>query len=204
MIEYLDIYDEEGNYLGKEDRKIVHKDALWHNTIHCWLYDKLGNIYFQIRSDSHTFYTTASGHVQAGESIKEAFGREIEEEIGITIAYEKAELVTIVKYVLDRENKDGSYFRDRAFANIYVYAFDGEMDEFSYDEKELEGIVKVNAKDTMSLFKDEIDTIKAEIYTLKDGKGKRKVKKEDFLVNKGETLLTKYGEVLEKVISLSK
>ena len=33
-MEYLDIYDENGNYIGKEDRNVVHKDALWHNTVH--------------------------------------------------------------------------------------------------------------------------------------------------------------------------
>lgn len=41
-IEYLDIYDENGNLLGKENRDIVHKNALWHKTVHCWLYDNDG------------------------------------------------------------------------------------------------------------------------------------------------------------------
>lgn len=45
-MEYLDIYDEDKNYLGKEERNIVHEKALWHNTVHCWLYNKNGNIYF--------------------------------------------------------------------------------------------------------------------------------------------------------------
>ena len=39
-MEYLDIYDENENYIGKEERGIVHRDALWHKTVHCWLYDK--------------------------------------------------------------------------------------------------------------------------------------------------------------------
>ena len=60
-MEYLDIYDENQNYLGRETRDIVHRDALWHKTVHFWLYDKSGNVYFQIRTDSKTFYTTASG-----------------------------------------------------------------------------------------------------------------------------------------------
>ena len=45
-MEYLDVYDENKNYLGKKDRNIVHRDALWHNTVHCWLYDPLCNVYF--------------------------------------------------------------------------------------------------------------------------------------------------------------
>ena len=44
-MEYLDIYDENGKFLGSEERSKVHKEALWHNTVHCWLYDKEGNVY---------------------------------------------------------------------------------------------------------------------------------------------------------------
>lgn len=72
-MELLDIYDEKGNHIGVEERNIVHRDALWHKTVHCWLYDKKGNIFFQVRKDRGTLYTTASGHLQAGESIAEGF-----------------------------------------------------------------------------------------------------------------------------------
>ena len=72
-MEYLDYYDEDGNYLGYKSRDEVHKEGLWHNTVHCWLYEMDGSVYFQIRSSSHKFYTTASGHVLKDESIKDAF-----------------------------------------------------------------------------------------------------------------------------------
>ena len=65
-MEYLDYYDEDGNYLGYRTRDEVHKEGLWHNTVHCWLYEMDGSVYFQIRSSSHKFYTTASGHVLKG------------------------------------------------------------------------------------------------------------------------------------------
>lgn len=54
-MEYLDTYDENKNYIGTFSRKEVHEKALWHNTVHCWLYDKIGNIYFQIRSDEKNY-----------------------------------------------------------------------------------------------------------------------------------------------------
>lgn len=154
-MEYLDIYDEEGKYIGKEERSVVHRNAYWHNTVHCWLYDKDGNIYFQIRRDKQKLYTTASGHVLAGETIKEAFGREIKEEIGYQIDYDNAKLIEINKFVLDREEEDGSIFRDRAFANVYACLFMGGMEAFDFDEAELSGIVKVNAKDTLKVLKEE-------------------------------------------------
>ncbi len=206
-MEYLDTYDENKNFLGKQPRKYVHENALWHNTVHCWLYDKEGNVYFQIRKDEQTFYTTASGHVSAGETVKEAFGREIKEEIGIDIEYEKAELVNIVKFQLDRENKDGSMFKDRAFANVYVYLFDGDITKFHYDKEEVVGIVKVNAEETLHMFEQEQGAIQAVIIQEENRQiteTKKEVELQDFLVNQGETALTKYGDVLKKVIELSK
>jgi isopentenyldiphosphate isomerase len=207
MIEYLDIYDEEGNYLGKEDRKIVHKEALWHKTVHCWLYDKEGNIFFQIRKDEKKLYTTASGHIKAGETVKEGFGREIKEEIGTDIDFNQAELVTVVPFTLDKELKDGSIFKDRAFANVFVCIFDNNYNTFDFDEKEVEGVVKVNAKETLELFEGKKEAIKS--LTIKKDNGKIKqeqttTKIEDFLVNKGETIIGKYGDVLNKVIALTK
>ena len=202
-MECLDTYDENKNFLGKRTREEVHTEALWHNTVHCWLYDSVGNIYFQIRSDQKTFYTTASGHVLAGETIKEGFGREIKEEIGVEIDYDKAELVDVVIWKMDRENKDGTFFRDRAFANVYVYRYDDkDYKKFNFDD-ELDGLVKVNAKETLDLFKKETGKIKAQIITKDHILVNREVDFTEFLVNKHETALGKYGDVLNKIIELN-
>lgn len=198
-MELLDIYDENENHIGTEERKIVHQNALWHKTVHCWLYDKYGNVYFQIRKDEKTFYTTASGHVSAGETLKEAFGREIKEEIGIDIDYNKAELIEVVNFKLDRKNKDGSMFRDRAFANVFAYNINYPIN-FNMDPNEVIGIVKVNAKDTLDLLKKENGKIDAEIINLDNTITKRLVDFNEFLVNNGETAIEKYGKVLEFVI----
>ncbi len=48
-MEYLDIYDESGNFLGKEERNVVHEKELWHKTVHCWLYTSDGYVFFQRR-----------------------------------------------------------------------------------------------------------------------------------------------------------
>lgn len=206
-MEYLDIYDEQGNFLGKEERSIVHRDALWHKTIHCWLYDKEGNIYFQIRKKENQLYTTASGHIIAGESVTEGFGREIKEEIGVNIDINKAQLVAVVPFQLDREEKDGSLFRDRAFANVYVCPFEEDYSAFVFVPDELNGLAKVNAKDTLELLKLEKGKINGVIITNGESGNlaiERKIDFKDFLVNKGETAIGKYGDVLNKIIELVK
>ena len=205
-MEYLDVYDENGNFLRKEDRKIVHRDALWHKTVHCWLYDKEGNVYFQIRKDENQLYTTASGHVQSGETVQEGFGREIFEEIGIKVNYNEAELVNIIHYVLDRKNVDGSIFKDRAFSHVFVCEFDGNYTDFHFDINEINGVVKVNAKDTLELINKGKGYINGKKILIENGSNveyQDKIYFEDFLVNKGETALEKYGDVLKKVIEIT-
>lgn len=205
-MEKLDIYDEEQNYIGVEDRDIVHRDALWHKTVHCWLYDKEGNVYFQIRKDEEKLYTTASGHIKAGESVKEGFGREIKEEIGIDVDYEEAILVEVNKFIMDKTKKDGTVFRDRAFANVYVLDFESDINSFDFDEDEIMGVVKVKAKETIELLKKESGSVMGTVITHADGQNiavLEEIEFERFLVNKGETAIGKYGKVLEKIISLT-
>lgn len=204
-MEYLDYYDEDGNYLGYKSREEVHTLGLWHNTVHCWLYDKEGNVYFQIRKDSNKFYTTASGHVLKGETIKEAFRREIKEEIGLDIDSSDATLVGIIPWKMDKV-KNGKTIKDRAKANVYIDLFEGNINDFKFDTNEVLGVVKVNAKETLNLFKKETGKIEAEIITTKNNenvKEKRLVDAYEFLVMPHETALEKYGDVLNKIIEKS-
>ena len=146
-MEKLDIYNENGEFIGTEERDAVHEKGLWHKTVHCWLYDKEGNVFFQKRKDRGTLYTTASGHLSAGESVTEAFQREIKEEIGLNIDANDATLVNVVPFKLDRVKSDGSIFKDRAFANVYVDLYEGNYQDFTMDPNEVTAIVIVNAKE---------------------------------------------------------
>ena len=200
-MELLDIYDEEGRHIGTEERSVVHRDALWHKTVHCWLYDKDGKVFFQIRKDRGTLYTTASGHLQAGESIKEGFHREIFEEIGISIDTSDAELVGVVPFTLDRKLKDGSYFRDRVFANVYIDNYEGNYKDFQMDTEEVSGLVLVDAKQALELFQKESGSIPGKVIYPDNTSEEKLIDIKEFLVNDGETLLGKYGEVLEKILT---
>ena len=144
-MEYLDIYDENGKFLGTEERGVVHSKGLWHKTVHCWLYDRDGNVFFQRRSDRGTLYTRSSGHLSAKESVTEAFQREIKEEIGLDIDASDATKVGVVPFQMDRVKEDGSIFKDRAFANVYFDLYEGNYEDFHMDENEVSGIVIVSA-----------------------------------------------------------
>lgn len=194
-IEYLDIYAENRAYLGKEDRRVVHETGAWHKTVHCWLYDSLGNVYFQIRSDKKRGYTTASGHLQAGETINDAFEREIKEEIGIDIDTSKLKFIREVTWIMDKEEKN---YHDHAWANICICLYEGNDNDFDFSNDEVDGIIKCNAKDALKLFECKVSEIDAVI--IKDIAEKKKVTINDFVVMENETALTKYGFILEAII----
>lgn len=194
-MEYLDIYDENKNYLGKEERSKVHEIGAWHKTVHCWLYDNLGNVYFQIRSDEKKGYTTASGHLQAGETVSDAFKREIKEEIGLNIDMSNLKFIKEVTWIMDKEEKN---YHDHAWANVCICLYDGDSKDFDFDNDEVDGIIKCNAKETLNLFKGNIKDMEAIIVT--NTLEKKKITIDDFVVMKHETALSKYGFILEVII----
>ncbi len=194
-MEYLDIYDENKNYLGKEERGKVHETGAWHKTVHCWLYDKLGNVYFQIRSDEKKGYTTASGHLQAGETVNDAFKREIKEEIGLDIDTSKLKFVKEVTWIMDKVEKN---YHDHAWANVCICLYEGNNDDFDFSNDEVDGIIKCKASDALELFKGNVKEIEATI--IKEDKEEKNVTINDFVVMKHETALSKYGFILEAII----
>lgn len=197
MSEMLDFYDREMNHLGVETRENVHARGLWHKTVHCWLYDEQGNIYFQIRTDTGTLYTTASGHMQAGEAIDDALRREIMEEVGYAIDPTEKELLAVDVWTMCSE-KCGVKKQDNVFANVYMCRVDSNNLKFKFDESEVSGAVRVNATDALNLFLGTRDNING---TLFDNNGRHDivVTADKFLLCPGEVAILKYGRQLKFV-----
>lgn len=206
-MEYLDYYDEEGNYLGFETREYIHQNGLWHKTVQNWLYTKDGKVIFQIRKNSGKFYTTSSGHVDKGESIEEAFARETKEEIGLDVEAKNAKQIDLVTWIMDKVNKDGSITKDRAKSTFFIGLYEGDYTNFKFDTNEVLGVVFVDAQETLELFKKGQGEIDALLILDKDGHNeqiKRKVNFNEFLLFEGEDPVKKYGKVLTSVIEETK
>lgn len=196
-MEKLDIYDDNMSLIGSEDREAVHEKGLWHKTIHCWLYDELGNIYFQIRANSGKLYTTASGHVLAGETLKEAFHREVQEEIGVNVDISNAELIEVTAWRMDKV-KNGKPFKDRAYASVYINEIDDKYQNFKFDPNEVLGVVKVNASECLDLLNNKVTYVRAQRIT--ERCEEISLRLEDFLVQQDEIAIIKYGKILQSVI----
>lgn len=198
-MEYLDYYDLNGKFIGKASRDKVHAEGLWHKTIHCWLYDDFGNVYFQLRAENNKMYTTASGHVDAGESLNRAFAREVKEEIGVDVEIENAELIEIVVWKMDKKKSDGTVWKDRAFANVYANKINAGKNDFVFDKNEVNGLIKIKAEDALKILCKEVVNVNA-VEITGDGQKKVQISLEDFLVNPHEIGIIKYGRVLQFII----
>ena len=198
-MEYLDIYDEYMNKIGQEARDIVHQNGLWHKTIHCWMYDDAGNIYFQIRADANKLYTTASGHVLAGETVRDAFKREIFEEIGVDLDVKDAVPIDVVFW---RQDKPAKNWHDRAFSHVYVNKLPADFTNFNFQEAEVAGLVRINARECLDLLMDKKSVVRATKIT-KDGKTEVDITTQDFLVAPDEIAIIKYGFVLQSIVQIT-
>ncbi len=197
-MENLDFYDEYMNKIGTESRDIVHQRGLWHKTVHCWLYDDDGNVYFQIRADSGKLYTTASGHVLSGETVRDAFQREILEEIGVDTDVSNAVALDIVYW---RQDKPAKQWYDRAFAHVYINKVPLNFTNFHFQPSEVSGLIRVDAHDCLDLLMDKKILINATKIT-ESGSVVQDITKQDFLTAPDEKAIIKYGYILQSVIQM--
>lgn len=90
MSEIFDVVDLDDNVVGKATRGEVHGGQLIHRATHILVFDSLGNVLLQKRSQwKDTFpgawTTSCAGHVDSGESYEACAIRELGEELGICV-----------------------------------------------------------------------------------------------------------------------
>ena len=89
--ELFPIVDEDGNVLGKILRGQAHDGRkVLHPVVHLHLFNSKGELYLQRRPDWKPLQpgkwdTAVGGHISYGETVQEAFQREVMEELGISV-----------------------------------------------------------------------------------------------------------------------
>ncbi|MDR1826128.1 MAG: NUDIX domain-containing protein [Rickettsiales bacterium] len=200
MAELIDIYDGNGNLIGAADRVVAHAFGLWHKTIHCWIICE-GKLVFQRRSlklsdNPGKLYTTASGHIKSGESLRQAFEREVSQEIGIMV--DDPKYLGEGPWVCDVKKSDGTYMFDKAFVNSFFAEYKGGLEDFKFNDGEVDSITAIDLAKFAEWSRKadgQIDGIEWNGKILSDVK----LDDSDFLINPGETIYNKYGRPAERI-----
>lgn len=89
--EIFDVVDELDRVIGQALRAEVHARKLRHRAVHVFLFNERGDLFVQKRAASKDTFpgcydSSASGHLASGETYDACARRELQEELGLTIA----------------------------------------------------------------------------------------------------------------------
>lgn len=163
-MEKIDILDMELNIIGCEERTVVHREGLVHQTFHCWLFQKEMDKRYIIFQKRHSkkdifpsyFDVTAAGHLSSGEVPEDGI-RELEEELGVTVDFERLKAIGV-----SFEEKYDAGLIDREFHHVYMLETENELKSFNIQKDELEGIGRVELGQFDNLINDQSKNVQME------------------------------------------
>ena len=163
MSELFDIYDEALNHIGVKARDAVHRDGDWHQVFHCWVVGRDANgdefVVLQKRALDKDYPgkidVSAAGHLEAGEMVRDGV-REIEEELGLRVEFE--DLVPLGRRL--GMTKVGDLV-DCQICHVFLYECAQALEEYRYQQDEIDGLLKMRIEDGLRLFSGEADSVTA-------------------------------------------
>lgn len=139
MEEYVDIIDENGNETGLVKlRNEAHRDGDWHKAVHLWIaLDE--KVILQKRAPDKIFYPnkleiSSTGHVDAGETYKQAAIRETEEELGLSVDIK--DLIFLEKRKITSHAATRNWI-NREIIGVFFLKFNGSMDDINFNKNEI-------------------------------------------------------------------
>jgi len=179
--EHFDIYDEALTHIGVKPREAVHRDGDWHQVFHCWVIGRdpagAGYVVLQKRALDRDYPgkidISAAGHLAAGERVCDGV-REIEEELGLTVAFEDLTPLGIRTGAM----KIGDFI-DCQFCHVYFYECNLALETYRYQKEEILGLVKLPIEAGLRLFTGEASSVTVEAVGL--GSGAIELTTDDFI-----------------------
>lgn len=120
-------------------RHVVHRDGIWHRTVHIWVVNGRGEVLLQRRVDSKENYPglwdiSCAGHISFGETSIEAAQKELCEELGLVAEAEDLHYVTSIagEAVLN-----GGAYIDREWVDVYTLCRDISINAISVQAEEV-------------------------------------------------------------------
>ena len=137
--EFIEIYDFKGQKTGKKALKsFVHKNGLYHSTVHLWIYTISGEVLIQKRSlnkilNPGVWDVSVAGHIHFGETYNDAVIRETLEETGINI-----ECFKLFKLGVYQSNSIHDKVTDNEFHHTYLLEIKKELINIGFKNDEVE------------------------------------------------------------------
>ena len=161
-MEYIDIFDADYNYLGKEEKNEAHRKGLWHQTFHCWII-KDNKLVVQLRSkdkstNPNLLDISGAGHLSAGEKVEDGV-RELKEELGLDINPKDLIYVGYFKWASDRELKTIIPYHNREFCHTFFLKSNMSISDYKLQPEELDGIFEIDIQDLKKLFLNKVNSI---------------------------------------------
>jgi len=151
-MEMLDIFDEQGNPTGQaKDRFSVHRDGLWHRSVHVWIMNSRGKLLIQRRSagkvdNPNKWDISAAGHVAAGDTPIDTAVREIAEELGVTVKPKQLQLL----FTIPQQSHRPDYINNE-WNDVYLIRTDLDVDALTLQKEETAAVKFVSVDELRRL-----------------------------------------------------
>lgn len=148
MEEIFDVYNRNGEYLGKKEKSMCHSKnpGFYHKPVWIWIINSKNEILVQKRAKCKKNFPNlwdmpCAGHVVAGESSVEGAIRETYEELGIKT--KKEDYIFIKEYIYD------PFFE---IGQVYLLKLDCKVSDFKLQAEEVEQVKWITLNDFEKLF----------------------------------------------------
>lgn len=168
----IDIYDDNYNYIGVEDKQVVHRNGIWHRVFTCQIFNSRDNcVYFQKKAPNRYSFSrpdyvdiSVGGHYKAGENIEDGI-REIYEETGLSdIKFQ--DLISIG--IRQTASTIAENYIANEFQHVYLLDYKGDFSDLLKENEETSGFVKLDIDDVLNLLICQKTSIKGEFAFLRD------------------------------------
>lgn len=203
--EMLDIYDDSFQKIGTKERWQVHRDGDWHKTFHCWVIyrdaaTRQDYVVVQRRAPDKALFPnlldiTAGGHYAAGETVEQGL-REVEEELGIRIAFDS---LIPVGLRLDVSTDRGIV--NRELSDVFLLVDDRDLSAYPFQREEITALAVLNIDEALELCAGERPTIQARAVVAVPGSDRTV---EEQIAVSLDSLVPSYDHYFYKLLVLAK
>lgn len=154
-MEYLDIFDENNNPIGKvKEKQQAHEDGNFHRTAHVWIINDKNELLLQKRSANKKSHPncwdiSGAGHIKAGESVFDGAIRELKEELGGKAEEKDLQYVATIKSTKNPKNMEFQY--------VYLLNCNKKIEEYIFEDNEVAEVKYVFYKDLEEMVEEKVE-----------------------------------------------